>query len=110
MKGRAYSSWVQGAKKNTKPQEGERVSNVTREAAEVCMMTSCINHTLPQILLGGRREWGTYHTRQVSNAYNSILSENLKEKGHLEYLGIYGRIILKWFLIKWGMRVRTGFV
>jgi hypothetical protein len=27
--------------------------------------------------------------------------ENLREENHLEYPGIYGRIILKWIFEKW---------
>jgi len=27
--------------------------------------------------------------------------EKLKERKHLEYLGVYGRIILKWIINKW---------
>jgi hypothetical protein len=37
------------------------------------------------------------------------LVKKLKGRKHLKHLGINMRIILKWFLKKQGMRIRTGF-
>jgi hypothetical protein len=37
-------------------------------------------------------------------------SENLNGKDHLGDLGIYGKIIIKWILRKYGVRVWTGFM
>jgi hypothetical protein len=38
------------------------------------------------------------------------MKETLEGKRHLEFLGIGGRITLKWDLRKWDRRVWTGFI
>jgi len=40
--------------------------------------------------------------------YTKFLSENLKGRGHMEDLGVGGRIILEWILGKEGGKVGTG--
>jgi len=46
---------------------------------------------------------------EMRNAYR-ILVGNLMGRDHLEDLGIYGRIIIKWILKQWDMTVITGFI
>jgi len=49
------------------------------------------------VLLGERGEWCT-----------GVWWGNLREKDHLEDLGIDGKIILRWLFRKWDVRVWTG--
>jgi len=35
---------------------------------------------------------------------------NLRERDHLEFLGIDGKILLRWIIRKWGVRVWTGLI
>jgi hypothetical protein len=46
---------------------------------------------------------------EMRNAYK-ILVESLKVRDHLEDLGLYGKIILKWLIRKQGGRVWTGII
>jgi hypothetical protein len=43
---------------------------------------------------------------ELRNAYKI---ETVKGRGHLGDLGIGGRLLLKWILEKWDMRMWTGF-
>jgi hypothetical protein len=45
----------------------------------------------------------------MRNAYHTIFClESLKQRDHLEDLGVYERIISEWILGKQGGKVRTG--
>ena len=39
-----------------------------------------------------------------------VLVGNMRERDHLEDLGVDGSIILKWILKKWDGEARTGFI
>ena len=39
-----------------------------------------------------------WHGWTEHKCVRSVVDGNLKQKGHLEYLGVDGRIILKWIL------------
>jgi hypothetical protein len=49
-----------------------------------------------------RMRWVGHVARmgEMKNAYKFLLSENLNRTNHLRDLGVYGRIILKYFLRK----------
>jgi len=51
-------------------------------------------------------KWGTYvaHMWEVRNACRT-LTENCQRKRHMQQLGVYGRIIMKWFFKKYGARL-----
>jgi len=42
--------------------------------------------------------------------HTEFLWRNLKERDHLEGVGINGRIILKWISTKWNKRAWAGFI
>jgi hypothetical protein len=46
---------------------------------------------------------------KMGHAYR-MLVRNLEGRDHSEDLGVYGKIILKWILGKWGGKVGTGFI
>jgi hypothetical protein len=50
---------------------------------------------------------GTYWGEVVNKG---VWWQNLKERGHLEDLGVDERIILKWIFKKYDSRVRAGFM
>jgi hypothetical protein len=43
------------------------------------------------------------------NCIQNFSQTSLKEETHVEDIGIDGRVILKWFLDKWGLKMWVGF-
>ena len=55
------------------------------------------------------RTW-KYHVWGEREMYSRFLWGNLKERGHFEYLGLDGRIILKWISRKQDGREWPAFI
>jgi len=51
---------------------------------------------------------GHVASKGIGEAYTGFWWGNLKERHHLKYQGVDGRIILRWIFRKWDMRVWTG--
>jgi hypothetical protein len=52
--------------------------------------------------------WHVWETGEMHTGF--LLGGDLKKKDHLEYLGVDGRIILKWTIKKWDGEVWTGLI
>ena len=51
---------------------------------------------------------GMYHIWRRGEAYTGFWWGNLRERYHLGNPGVDGRIILRWIIRKWDVRVWTG--
>jgi hypothetical protein len=45
---------------------------------------------------------------EIRNAYKILVGKPERKRDHAEYLGVDGKIILKWILEKWSVKVWTG--
>ena len=64
----------------------------------------CVLMTVGSLCEHGSIVWGE---REM---YARFLWGNVKERGHYEYLGVDGRIILKWISRKWDGREWSAFI
>jgi len=56
-----------------------------------------------------RMRWAGHVARMAGGeAYTRVWWGNLRERDHLGYTSVDGRIILRWIFMKWHMRVWTG--
>jgi hypothetical protein len=60
-----------------------------------------------RVIKSRRVRWVVHaaHMGEIRNAYSIFWLENLKGRDHSKDLGIYGKIILSWILLKQGGKV-----
>ena len=54
--------------------------------------------------------WGILHVWETGEVHTEFWWGSLREGGHLEDLGVRGRVILKWIFKKWDGESLTGFI
>ena len=71
----------------------------------------CTPHEISFALSSQEQDgWSMHYVWETGDVHMRLWWGDLRERGHLEDLGIDGRIILKWIFKKWDGEALTGMI